>query len=56
MEGRCNNVNRSRRSDPLKKSALATPAGTPAEPSAGVRDGMEAFAFGITKSRSAARV
>jgi len=26
------------------------PAGTSAEPSAGVRDGMEAFAFGTTKT------
>ena len=58
MEGGCNNVNRSWRSDasneelftPLKKSALATRAGTSAEPSAGVRDGMEAFVFGTTKT------
>jgi hypothetical protein len=33
----------------LKKSALAMPAGTSAEPSAGVRDGMEAFAFTTTE-------
>jgi hypothetical protein len=35
---------------PIEKVCVATPAGTFAEPSAGARDGMEAFAFGTTRT------